>query len=70
MREYLKQRRKELGMSQKEVADAIGISQNYYSIIEKGERQKDMKATTLVKLSEVLKIPEFMNRRRLFQTNH
>ncbi len=57
MREYLKQRRKELGMSQKEVADAIGISQNYYSIIEKGERQKDMKATTLVKLSEVLKIP-------------
>lgn len=57
MREYLKKRREELCLSQKDVADAIGLSQNYYCDIENGSRQKDMKATTLIKLSEVLRIP-------------
>lgn len=57
MRAYLKKRREELHLSQKDVADAIGFSQNYYCDIENGERQRDMKTTTLIKLSEVLRIP-------------
>lgn len=57
MRAYLKKKREELHLSQKDVADAIGLSQNYYCDIENGERQKDMKATTLIKLSEALRIP-------------
>lgn len=56
MREYLKKRRKELMMSQKDVAQAIGISTNYYCDIENGERQQDMKASILIKLSGILKI--------------
>lgn len=56
MREYLKRRREELRLSQKDVAQAIGISQNYYCDIENRERQQDMKASILIKLSEVLKI--------------
>lgn len=57
MREYLKKRREELCLSQKDVASALGVSQNYYCDIENGERQRDMKATTLIKLSSILKIP-------------
>lgn len=57
MRNYLKKRRNELHLSQKDVARAIGISQNYYCAIENGERQKDMKAKILIKLSETLRLP-------------
>ena len=57
MREYLKKKRKELGLSQRDVASAIGLSTNYYCDIENGERQRDMKITTLVKSSNTLKIP-------------
>lgn len=57
MRTYLKRRREELCLTQKDIANAIGVSQNYYCDIENGERQKDMKATILIKLSEVLRIP-------------
>lgn len=57
MRSYLRKRREELHLSQKDVAKAIGISQNYYCAIEKGERQKDMKATILISLSEILRLP-------------
>jgi len=35
----LKKARKELGLTQAQVADKIGISSNYYSMIERGERE-------------------------------
>ena len=57
MREYLKNARLSLGMTQEDVAKRIGISTNYYCSIEKGERQQDMKASILIALSEVLRIP-------------
>ena len=44
-------------MTQEDVAKRIGISTNYYCSIEKGERQQDMKASILIALSEVLRIP-------------
>lgn len=57
MRKYLRKRREELALSQKDVAKKLGISQNYYCDIENLERQQDMKASILIKLSEILKIP-------------
>ena len=37
-RELLMKRRKQLGMSQRQVAAELGISQGYYALIEKGNR--------------------------------
>ncbi len=57
MREYLKDARICLGLSQNQVAQKLGISANYYSCIENGERQNDMKTSLLLDLSGILKIP-------------
>ena len=57
MRNYLKKAREELGLTQSDVAKKIGISTNYYCDIENGNRQQEMKATLLIELSTVLKIP-------------
>ena len=40
MQKYLKDARLNLGMSQSDVAKKLGISANYYSCIENGERQR------------------------------
>ena len=57
MRKYLKDARTKLGLSQNDVAKKLGISPNYYSCIESGDRQSDMKTSFLVDLSGILKIP-------------
>lgn len=57
VREYLKQAREKKGYTQLEVANMLGISQNYYCDIENGCRQKELKATTALTLSEILNIP-------------
>ncbi|RKI24694.1 XRE family transcriptional regulator [bacterium D16-36] len=41
MRENLKKARKNAGMTQKEVAGYLGISERYYRSIELGERKGD-----------------------------
>ena len=41
MRENLKAARKANGMTQQQMADALGISLNYYQKIEAGERTGD-----------------------------
>lgn len=71
LREYLKNARLSLGMTQEDVAKRIGISTNYYCSIEKGERQQDMKASILIALSEVLRIPvsEMLNSERKLNLN-
>ena len=56
-RTYLKKAREELGLTQSDVAKKVGISANYYCDIENGNRQQEMKATLLIELSTVLKIP-------------
>lgn len=40
MRYYLKELRKEKGLTQAQVAKTLGISQNYYSCIETGKKLK------------------------------
>ena len=41
-------------MSQEEVAKIMGISQNYYSYIESGDRQKDLNLSIVHELSKAL----------------
>lgn len=57
MRNYLKIFRSEKNISQGELADRIGISQNYYCYIENGERQQNISLELLQKLSKALEIP-------------
>lgn len=51
MREYLKRLRTERNMTMQDVADAFGISRQYYEMIESGERQKKMDFTFITKIS-------------------
>lgn len=42
MRQYLVDLRLQHGLSQQEVANRLGISRQYYQMIESGERQKHL----------------------------
>lgn len=42
MRQYLVDLRVEHGLSQQDVANRLGISRQYYQMIENGERQKHL----------------------------
>lgn len=53
MRDWLKKCRDDIGMSQRNVADKIGISQQYYALIENGERQKKIDIELAQKLADI-----------------
>lgn len=55
-RYWLEERRQELGLMQKDVAEAIGVAPPFYHLIEQGERHKRLPLDIVVKLSKVLKI--------------
>ena len=55
-REWLKKLRKKKGITQREIADSLGIGQQYYSLIERGERQKELGLLLAAKISSLLKI--------------
>lgn len=57
MRYYLKRLRKAKGLSQKDIAKALGLKQSTYDNIENGEQQKNIKLSTLEKLADALNIP-------------
>lgn len=57
MREYLRERRKSKGLSQKDVAQKLNISESYYCLIENGERQQKINIDILSKLSEIFGVP-------------
>ena len=57
MRKYLKELRNLQNKSQQDVADAVGITRQYYNMIEAGERQPDMSLSTMQKLSEAFGVP-------------
>lgn len=42
MRKYLVDLREKNGLSQQDVANRLGISRQYYQMIENGERQKNL----------------------------
>lgn len=56
MREYLKHLREEKRITQKQMAIYLGINANYYSMIENGERQKDMSLLLANKLADTLDV--------------
>lgn len=57
MRGWLKELRVEKNLSQQNVAEQLGIRQQYYCMIENGERQKDMSVAMAEKLAEALDVP-------------
>lgn len=57
VREYLIEAREKAGLTQQDVANRIGISRQYYQMVETGERQKRMDLSLADSLSVVLNIP-------------
>ena len=57
MRDWLKDARKEAGLTCKEMGNRLGISEAMYFRIETGERQPNMNLETAVKISRILKLP-------------
>lgn len=57
MREWLKAKRTEKGLTMAQMADKLSITESYYSYIEAGERQKKMDVSLVGKLSSALELP-------------
>lgn len=57
MREWLKKKRIEKGLTMAQMASELMITESYYSLIEAGERQKKMDVVVVVRLSKALGIP-------------
>lgn len=57
MRKYLKDLRKKSGLTQIEIAKKLEISDSSYTMIELGERQKDMSLSFAEKLSKAFDVP-------------
>lgn len=57
VREYLIEAREKAGLTQQDVANRIGISRQYYQMVETGERKKRMDLSLAGVLSVVLNIP-------------
>ena len=56
MRMWIINKRNQLGITQKELALQLGLSQQYVSLIENGNRQSKMTADLICKLSPILGI--------------
>ncbi len=54
MRTWLKEERVKQRLTQKQVADAIGVTESFYSLVEADKRQKKMDITLAVRLANVL----------------
>ena len=53
MRDWLKQKRTEKGLTMADIAKKLDLTESYYSRIESGDRQKIMDISILRKLSSV-----------------
>lgn len=57
MRQWLKELRDEKKLTMLQMSEALGCTESYYSLIEKGERQKKMDLALATKLSVALDVP-------------
>lgn len=57
MRDWLKEARLKNGLTMKELADKLSLSESYYNYIEKGMRQKDMDLSLVSGISKALGVP-------------
>lgn len=53
MRSWMEKARKSCGLTMRAVAAQLGVSESYYSMIERGERQQKLDIALAVKMSEV-----------------
>lgn len=56
MREWLKKLRESEGLTQKQAAEKLNITESYYSYIEAGERQKQMDITLAQRISSAFHV--------------
>ena len=56
MREYLRNLRKDSGLTQADVAKRLGMGKTNYNMIENGERQEDLNLSLVISLSEIFNI--------------
>ncbi len=52
MRRWMETARKNCGLTMKAAATRLGISESYYSMIERGERQQKLDIALAAKMSE------------------
>lgn len=52
-REYLKKMRNEMGLTMQDMGDALGMSRQYYNLIETGVSQKRMDITLVRKIADI-----------------
>lgn len=57
MRTYLEKYRLSAKKTQQDVAQVLGITSQYYQMIESGSRQKDMDITLAAKIADVFGVP-------------
>ena len=57
MRDWLKIKRMERGLTSQFMAEQLGISAPMYSRIESGKRMQKMDLDTAVKLAQILRVP-------------
>lgn len=57
MRDWLKAKRTEKGLTMAQMAEKLSITESYYSYIEAWERQKKMDVSLVGKLSAALDMP-------------
>jgi transcriptional regulator with XRE-family HTH domain len=57
LRTWLIDLREKHNLTQADVAKKLNVTQGYYSLIEKGERQADLNLSIAEKLSKIFNIP-------------
>lgn len=57
MRDWLKEKRTEKGLTMAAMAEKLDLTESYYSLIESGKRQQKMDIILVGKLSAVLSVP-------------
>lgn len=56
MREWLKQKRREAGLTCAQMAERLNVSEIYYSYIENNRRQQNMNVAMAIRLAEALNL--------------
>ena len=57
MRDWLKEKRTERGLTMAQMAERLDLTESYYSLVESGKRQQKMDIVLADKLSTVLAFP-------------
>lgn len=56
MREWLKQKRREAGLTCSQMAERLDMSEVYYSFIENNRRQQNMNVAMAIRLAKALNL--------------